>query len=132
MRAKFFAITVILTIIAVGCTTPSKQPEPQRPRIAGQLSGLPDDTLVTIHIRTLSGWEAVQGTRHGSGPWESVVTNASGVDYVVTAEVNGYASDPTGYTIHLSDTIAYVVIDGQITTEEALHLDFHFKPVDSP
>lgn len=132
MLIRFLLIAVLLAVMAGGCTAPPKQPEPQRPRIEGQFSGLPDDTLVTIHICTLSGWEAVWGTRRGNGPWESVVTDASDVDYVVTAEVEGYVSSPLSYTIHLSGTTAYVVKDGQITSNEALHLDFHFKPVDSP
>lgn len=114
----------------VDVSAPPKQPEPQRPLIAGEFSGLPDDTLVTIYVRTPSGQEAVWGTQRGSGSWETVVTDASGRDYVVTAEAEGYASQPISYTIHLSGTTAYVVEDSQITTE-ALHLDFHFEPVES-
>jgi hypothetical protein len=132
MYIRLFLATALLAIIAGCCTSPSKQPEPQRPRIGGQFSGLPDDALVTIHICTPSGWEAVWGTRRGNGPWESVVTDASGVDYVVTAEAEGYVTDPISYTIHLSGTTAYVVEDGQITSNEALYLDFDFKPVGSP
>ncbi len=110
----------------------SKQPEPSRPRIAGQFSGLPANALVTITIRTPLGRKAVSGTRRGNTFWESVVTEASGVDYIVTAEAEGYVSQPISYTIHISGDTAYVVRDGQVTDEEAIHLDFHFVPKDSP
>ncbi len=135
---------VILSLILGSCAgipraaptltpeVPSKQPEPSLPRIAGQFSGLPADTLVTISVRTPQGWTSVQGTRRGSTSWESVVTDASGVDYIVSAEADGYISQPTSYTIHLSGDTAYMVHDGQETDQEAIHLDFHFVPKDSP
>jgi len=113
-------------------TFPSKQPEPQRPIIEGQVSGLPDNTLLTIHVNTLEGREAIYHTQTGNGHWEIVITNASGVDYVITAESAGYISYPLSYTIHLSDTTAYVVEAGQITQNEALHLDFQFTSSSSP
>jgi hypothetical protein len=58
-----------------------------------------------------------------------VVTQASGVDYVVTAEAEGYVSQPISYSIRLSGTTAYVVEGDQIR-DEAVHLDFHLDPVD--
>jgi hypothetical protein len=60
------------------------------------------------------------------------VTEASGLDYIVTAEAEGYISQPISYTIHISGDTAYVVREGQVTNEEAVHLDFHFIPKDSP
>jgi hypothetical protein len=108
-------------------TADGKQPEPQRPLIGGQFSGLAAGTLVTIHVCTPSGHETLWGTRRGSGPWESIVTDVDGVDYVVTAEAEGYLVSPPSYTIHLSGTVAYVVEGGQVTTEEALDLDFDFE-----
>jgi len=60
------------------------------------------------------------------------VTEASGLDYIVTAEAEGYISQPISYTIHISGDTAYVVRDGQVTDEEAVHLDFLFVPKDSP
>lgn len=145
MPLRFLLISTLVVTAVVGCTATStitptsvtptvvptttlRQPEPQRPLIGGQFSGFVDDTLVIIHVRTLSGWDALWGTRRGNGPWMSVVTEASGVDYVVTAEAEGYVSNPPSYTIHLSGTTAYVVEGGQVTAEEALHLDFHFEP----
>ncbi len=147
MRTYVLALMVLLTWIITGCASshpllspeptatpiiPSKQPEPSRPRVKGEISGVPDGTLVTIHVRTLGGWE----TRTVKGPfpglWESVVTEASGIDYIVTAEAEGYVSQPISYTIHISDDTAYVVRDGQATDEEAIHLDFHFVPKESP
>jgi len=139
MRVSSLVTAVLLIIMAAGCTvmstatptTPSKQPEPQRPLVRGEISGLPDDTLATIYVRLPPG-RVVDWGRHGNGLWECVVRAAGGVDKVVTAEAEGYISSPVSYTIHLSGTTAYVVKDGQITTDEALHLDFHFKPVESP
>lgn len=111
---------------------PQKQPEPSRPLVRGEISGLPDSTLVTIHIRTPQGREAYTIGGPAPGPWEAVVTEASGLDYIVTAEAEGYISQPISYTIHISGDTAYVMRDGQVTDEETVHLDFHFTPKDSP
>lgn len=147
MRACAIVIMILLPWIVTGCTTvppslspeptvtaiiPPKQPEPSRPRVGGEVSGVPDGTLVTIHIRTPEDWEARTVKGPFPGRWESVVTIASGTDYVITAEAEGYVSQPVSYTIHISDDTAYVVRDGQVTDEEAIHLDFHFLPKDSP
>jgi hypothetical protein len=141
MRTTHIIVILLLTIVVVGCrvtptTTPNptatslqKQPEPNRPLILGQISGVFDDTLITIHVQTLKGWEARSITRQGDGIWESIVTDASGIDYIVTAEAYGYTSVPISYTIHLEGMTAYMVEDGQITTKEAVHLDFHFNPI---
>lgn len=143
MRIHLFWI-VTLFLIVVSCTAvpppeptataviPPKQPEPSRPRVGGEVSGVTDGTLVTIHIRTPEGWEARTGKGPFPGPWEAVVTEASGFDYIVTAEAEGYISQPISYTIHISGDTAYIVRDGQVTDEEALHLNFHFVPKDAP
>lgn len=143
MRAYLLRIIGLAWILA-SCTAsplpgptvtseiPRKQPEPSRPLIRGEISGLPDSTLVTIHIRTLQGREAYTIGGPSPGPWEAVVTEASGLDYIVAAEVEGYISQPISYTIHISGDTAYVVRNGQVTDEEAVHLDFHFVPKDSP
>jgi len=135
---------VTLLLIVVSCTAvslpeptatseiPPKQPEPSRPRVGGEISGVPDGTLVTIHIRTPKGREAYTVEGPSPGPWEAVVTEASGLDYIVTAEAEGYVSQPISYTIHISGDAAYVVRDGRVTNKEAVHLDFHFVPKDSP
>jgi hypothetical protein len=105
-----------------------KQPEPQRPLVSGEISGVSEGTLVTFHVRTLAaGWEALTGTLMGNGTWQAVVTEASGVDYIVTAEAEGYMSAPISYTIHLEGLEAYLVENGQVTDQEASHLDFHFE-----
>lgn len=142
MRVGVFAAVILLIWIVAGCTvapspllpteltaTPMsfpKQPEPSRPRIEGEISGVQSGTLVTIHVRTPSGWEARTVRGPFPGRWESVVTDASGADYIVTAEAEGYVSQPISYTIRLSGDTAYVVRDGQVTNEEAVRLDFHF------
>ncbi len=147
MRAYALAMMVLLAWIVIGCATPPpllspeptatpiippKQPEPSRPRVKGEISGVPDGTLVTIHVRTPEGWETRTVKGSFPGLWESVVTEASGIDYIITAEAEGYISQPTSYTIRISGDTAYVVRDGQVTNEEAVHLDFHFVPKDSP
>ena len=66
--------------------------------------------------------------RMGDGTWQAVVTDASGVDHIITAEAEGYASSPISYTIHLEGLSAYLVENGQVTDQEASHLDFHFEP----
>jgi len=139
MRFRLLCI-VIFSLIMGSCVAiarpfftatpeiPTKQPEPSSPRIAGRFSGLPFDGLVTIRIRAPDGRTAVWGTRRGNTFWESVVTETSGVNYIVTAESEGYISQPLSYTISISSGSAYVVQDGQVTDEEAFHLDFHFVP----
>jgi hypothetical protein len=141
MQTSRLIVIVLLTIAITGCgITPTKtpnptatnlpkQPEPSQPRILGEISGVLGDTLITIHVQTPKGWEARSITRQGDGIWESIVTDASGIDYIFTAEANGYASVPISYTIHLEGMTAYMVEDGQITIKEAVHLDFHFDPV---
>ena len=136
-----FTVILCITLVIVGCsqvligkptTTPityPKQPVPQGPLIQGHFWGLTNDAIVTIHIRTISGKEVQWGTRRGDGPWESIVPTKSGMDYVITAEADGYVSDPISYTIHIDRMMAFLVEDGQVTTSEALHLNFHFVPV---
>jgi len=146
MSARMLVMVILLTWIVVGCVvaTPSpspqltatpiispKQPEPSRPRIGGRFLGLSDNVLVTFYVRTLTGRKVVWGTRPDGGLWEAVVAVDEG-NYVVTAEAEGYVSKPISYTIHISGDTAYLVRNGQVTNEEAIHLDFHFMPKDSP
>lgn len=143
MCIKHTTLIALLVTAIVGCnviptisTNPTvtpiiypKQPEPDRPLVEGEISGVLDNTLITIHVQTSEGWESLWGTRQGSGHWEAVVTDASGIDYVITAEAEGFISTPISYTIHLEGKIAYLVENGQITSKEAVHLDFHFDPI---
>lgn len=148
MRTTFLPTVALLSIILlVGCTisptatstpaltptrlNPTKAPEPNRPIVRGWISGLPDDERATIYVRTLPNRVQTWG-RRGNGPWEFTVGTPGGLDKIVTAEAERYASHPISYTIHLSGTTAYVVEDDQITSNEALHLNFHFKPANSP
>ncbi len=146
MRDRVFVVMILLTWITARCVAvpaspspqpiatlmiPPKQPEPSRPRIAGQFSGLPDNVLVTFYVRTLTGREAVWGTWPSGGFWEATVAVSEG-NYVVTAETEGYVSQPISYTIYIDDEVAYVVRNGQITDEEAIHLDFDFVLENSP
>lgn len=141
MRVGFLASATLLVVTLVSCaviptatpmpTIPLKQPEPGRPLVKGQLSGLPIDVLATIYVRLPSGQVVLWGERE-NGTWEFVVTEAGGTEKIVTAEAKGYVSQPISYTIHVSGTTAYLVEGGQITAKEALNLDFHFAPVGSP
>lgn len=143
MRIFVFVTMTLLFWVVTGCTVltpeptttptiPPKQPEPARPRVGGEISGVPEGALTTVHIRTSNGWEARTIKGPFPGFWESVVTEASGTDYIVTAEAEGYISQPISYTIHISGDTAYVVRDGEVTDEEAFHLDFYFVLEHSP
>jgi len=135
----FLILLIIGSFAAVSCApgsvqsfkSPIKQPEPSRPRIGGQISGLPDGKLAMIRIRMPTGRVVKWGERL-NGSWEMVVHTAGGPDYIVTAEAEGYISGPASYRIHLRGDTAYVVRNGQVTDEEAIHLDFHFVPKQSP
>jgi len=136
---------IALLLVVASCTTvippsptatpeihPTKQPEPSQPLIEGEVSGLPEDVEATIYIKTLEGRIVSWGGARGEIPWQAVVHQVGGFDYIVAAEAEGYISQPISYTIHISGDTAYVVRDGQVTDEEAVHLDFHFVPKDSP
>jgi hypothetical protein len=113
-------------------TSFQKQPEPLSPIIKGEFLGLSGDDLITIHIYTISGQEIQWGTRRGNGTWESVIPNNPDLDYVVTADVEGYNSIPISYTIHVDGKTAFLIENSKVTTNEALHLDFYFDPVATP
>lgn len=107
-----------------------KQPEPREPLIQGSFSGLADEELITLQIQGVGGQS---GKRHGNGLWESVISNArEGERYVITAEVPGYQSSPAHYTVVISGRKAYMVKDGQVTSEEATKLEFQFTPIITP
>jgi hypothetical protein len=109
---------------------PHSRPEPHEPIVTGTYSGLSDNELVRLYIRGTGG---IQGTQRGNGSWEAVISNAmDGEQYVVTVEVEGYVSLPGSYTIIVQGKKAYIVKDGQITSEEAKKLDFHFTPLATP
>lgn len=141
LKINRILVIALLTIIITSCgalpaktSNPTashrpKQPEPNQPRVYGEIFGVIGDTLIIIHVQTLMGWEARTITRQGNGIWESIITDASGIEYIITAEANGYASVPISYTIHLDGNKAYLVENGQITSKEAEHLDFHFDPI---
>jgi hypothetical protein len=142
MRACGILVIAVFGYILTGCiisptTIPTaiptgfqKQPEPQEPLIYGSITGVPDGTLVSVKLLTPSEREAVSINREGNGYWEAVITDASGVDYVVTAIAQGYMSSPTSYTVHLDEDAAkvYLVVNGKVTANEAVNLDFHFRP----
>ena len=133
MRIYGSIFLIFLAACLVGCTTsPTKQPIPDRPLIGGQILDLPNDVAVTIRVHTLAGREVRWREQLGAGSWEVVITKAGSADYVVTAEAEGYISQPISYTIHISGDTAYVVRNSQATDEAAVHLDFHFVPKDSP
>jgi hypothetical protein len=140
---QVISVTLVWLLIAllVGCSVPQKnspvatplpkQPEPRFPRIGGQFTGVSDDLVVRFSIYTLSGRRAGFGSRLSNGQWEAVVTEASGHDYFLTAEAEGYVSQPLRYTLHVSGTT--VTVDNPAgepwVGEEVMSLDFHFVPL---
>jgi len=133
MRLYVLVSLIFLAAFSVSCTiSVDKQPIPDRPLIGGQVLDLPNDVAVTIRVYTLAGREVRRIEQMGPGSWQVVITKTGGVDYVITAEAEGYVSQPDSYTVHIRGDTAYVVHDGQVTDEEATHLDFHFIPKASP
>jgi len=130
----FIAVIILAGCLRLPTLTPTitptefiRQPEPQQPLIFGNITGVPEGIPVRIYLRTPKGWEAVIVNREGSGKWETVVTDGSGVDYIVTAEALDFISTPISYSIHLEDIKVYLLENGVITDKEAVNLDFHFK-----
>ena len=106
--------------------------EPQEPHIFVSFSGLDETAIGYVYFRTLSGHTPVWGSRPGNGEKRVVLPERQGVIYVVTAEAEGYVSDPISYTIQLSGTRFYLVENGQITSNAVSKLDFQFKPINTP
>ena len=143
MRVSILLMIMLLGMITVSCTVipapistatpsiPTRQPIPGQPLVKGQLSGLPNNILATIYVRSPSGQVVLWGER-GNGAWEFVVTEADGANKIISAEAKGYVSQPISYTINVSGTTAYLVEGGQITDKEAMNLDFHFASVSPP
>jgi hypothetical protein len=104
-----------------------KSPEPHKPIISGTNFGLPNDGSVAIVKVLLPSGEEVLWGKRGNGTWEFVVTSTGGAKKVVVAEAEGYISDPSSYTIFITDEAAFLVVDGEVTEIEATNLDFRFK-----
>lgn len=130
-----FLFLICVSILTEGCVNilaPTRQAIPTRPVVKGELSGLPENVDATIYVRTPQGRTVVWAGAKDSQPWQVTVNEAGGMNYIITTEAEGYVSQPVSYTIHISGDTAYVVFNGQVTDEEAIHLDFHFVPKDSP
>jgi hypothetical protein len=108
------------------------RPEPQEPHIVVFFSGLDENALVRIYIHTLSGDTPLTGSHPGNGEMKLVLPEHQGVTYIVSAEAEGYVSDPIRYTIQLSGTNFYLVENGQKTSSEVQSLKFQFKPIFTP
>jgi len=112
----------------ISLSGPVKQAPPTKPLVSGTISGLLNSNdLVTVHIFTADGWEQLTHTQLGNGPWEAIVHNTGSEYYTITAEAEGYTTQPTSYKIKIEGEIAYVVKNNEIG-EEALHIDFQFSP----
>lgn len=108
------------------------RPEPQEPHIRVSFSGLDGSALGYLYVRTLGGHVAVWGSRPGDGEKRVVLPERQGIIYSVTAESEGYVSDPLNYTIQLNGDIFYMVKNGQATSEEISVLNFKFTPISTP
>lgn len=95
--------------------------------IGGRISGVPDDLPVTIIQYSVDkGMPYGVTTWYGSVSWQGNLRRSAGVVYTIKAEAAGYVGTPVSYTIQISGTKAYLVTGGQVSAEEALHLDFNF------
>lgn len=129
-------------------TTAITQPEPSTPTVAttvpearlgevsgsligGIVSGLEAGYLVRINVYQEDGASAGFATMPNTGAWE-IDLRPLGEDehYIVSAEVEGYVSQPISYTVGFEDETP-IVINGEQAGEEAVHLDFHFSPASS-
>ncbi len=130
-------LTMLLVSLIVGCVPPggytrihdpSRKGEIPTLSIGGHISGLPDGVCATIQFEGnwRRGW-----AEYPNGPWK-VGIHSDEKEYAVTAVAEGYVSTPASYRVRVVSDTAYVVRDGQVTGEEAVHLDFHFVPKDSP
>ena len=113
----------------ISLSGPVKQGVPITPLVSGTISGLLNsDDLATVHAYTVTGWEKMYFTREGNGPWEAIITNPDESEYyTITAEAEGYTTQPASYKIKIEGETAYVVKNNEIG-EEALHIDFQFSP----
>lgn len=124
--------TPTATLIAPIQQTEPIRPEPQEPHINVSFTGFDESAIGYVYFRTLSGHVPVWGSRPGNGEKIVVLPERQGEIYIVTAEAEGYVSDPISYTIQLSDDAFYMVKDGQITSIEVSNLKFQFKPIITP
>ncbi len=108
---------------------PPSLPEPASPSVGGSISGLLNDDRAVVRAYSREDMEDGASTEVGNGPWELVVTsNSIGTKYyTVTAEAEGYRTQPSHYTIAADCQSAYVVRDDEIE-EDAIDLDFRFIP----
>jgi hypothetical protein len=113
----------------VSLSAPMKQGVPITPLVSGTILGLLNSyDLVTVHAYTVTGWEKMYFTREGNGPWEAIIPNPDESEYyTITAEAEGYTTQPPSYKIKIEGETAYVVSNNKIG-EEALHIDFQFSP----
>jgi len=99
--------------------------------VGGQLKDLPDGVEVQTMIRNLDGNNHFGPmTWRRNGTWSSNLKNSPGKLYVVTAKAAGYTSIPLSYTIQVSGTEAYILVDGKVTIDTATKLDFSFQRSD--
>ena len=110
---------------------PPSLPEQYLPLVGGSVSGLLNNDLVTFHVYRESGKEILEGTRRNNGSWVFAIPYQSLEieHYAITAEAEGYSSQPSDYTFAADCRTTYIVRDNEIG-EEALHLCFEFIPND--
>ncbi len=85
------------------------RPEPQEPHIIVSFYGLNNNSIGRIYFRTLSGEMPLTGSHPGNGEMRVVLPERQGVTYFVTAESDGYSSNPVSYTIQLNNETIYMV-----------------------
>jgi hypothetical protein len=95
--------------------------------IGGQISGLSGGEYRMLFYQDATLWALLR--LQGNYPWYNNLRGNTGQVYTMTAFAEGYIVAPISYTVQISGTKAYVVVDGHITLEEANQLDFHFSKI---
>lgn len=108
---------------------PPSLPEPASPSVNGSISGLLNDDRAAVRVCSQEDMADGSGGERTNGLWEMVITrNSIGIKYyTVTAEAEGYSSQPSHYSIATDCKTAYILRDDKIG-EEAADLDFKFIP----
>ena len=139
MNVRYFLLAVILFSVISGCgvtslfnpkeykmtpTTFEKQPEPSEPQLSISASGVTKDALVMVRIYTLDGRQIQWGTFLGRDTGVFVITDVNGLDYVITAEADGFVSKPKSYTIHLDKGTISLMENDEAIAKDISHLNF--------
>jgi hypothetical protein len=124
-KSRCLLISLLLIVIVSACE--KRQPIPiGGPPVGGQIHGLPEGVFARISFRSLPIDKTEIWSEQKNGGWKVVIPSAS-EKFLVTAEAADYQSAPPSYIIQVKDKKAYIELDGQTTSQKAIHLDFTFS-----